>query len=245
MIRNSILLFIMLTVVVRADDVTSVKVGETEIKLPNPPGMVQLPENSSLEASFNAMTPPNCTVLKKSVPAEVLAHVNSPLPGAVTVSEILSKNDSAQMTFDADAFTHFEAQVTKKFPQGMALNDADSPHYEEIKKRVAQLEKDTGVSTNHEGGIVSQGVISKHPDNISVLMTRSYNLHASDHDEAQQVYVVISYIHVKDKLLMAVTVMSNDRLGPEDLDTLKDTVEKYEATLAQVNQAQTTAKSSS
>jgi len=233
------LLFIILCTITRADDVTSAKVGETEIKLSTPPGMVELPKNDPYQPMFDVMIPPGSTALKESLVAGMLQDrdkvSSQPAFMSVTIAPAAGKSQDE----DGTAFQQLVQKVEQKFSDGTAINDTDAPHYAELKKKIAEASQKAGESVSANQGASCLGPISKGEEYISLLFTRNYTIHPKDKDVPQQSYFTMTYVHTKQKLLVVMILRSNDSLNDEDLDILKDTTEKYVGSILDLNKATT------
>jgi hypothetical protein len=239
MTHNSILLVIVLTAVVGADDATSVKVGETEIRLPNPPGMVELPKGDAYQPMFDVMIPPGSAALKESLTAEMLQDRDKVSSEPAFMAATIAPAVAITRNEDDAAFQKLVQKLEQKYSNGTTLNDSDAPHYADIKKKIAEASQKYGESVTANQGASCLGPISKGKDFISLLFTRNYTIHPKDKDIAQQCYLTLTYLHVKQKLLLIMIVRSNATLADKDLETVKDTTEKYVGNILGLNKAAT------
>ncbi len=233
---NRLIIFLLLiSFVAKADDIKSVKVGEIEIKIPNPPGMVELPANDPYQAMFKVMIPPGSTALKENVTPEMLQNrdqvTSTPAFMAATIAPAVALTQNE----DDSAFESLVQKVKQKFSDGTTIVDADAPHYEEIKKKIAVAMQKTGETVTAKQGTESFGPISKGNEYISLLFTRRYTIRPKDTDIPQQSYMTMTYLHVNQKLIIVMIVRSNDTLGDKDLDILKSTTEQYVSSLLASN----------
>ncbi len=87
-----------------ADDVVTVKVGDADIKLCCPPGMVEIPKDDPNVKAIADLTPPNCQSLRCSVTAAALDTTKAPDPDAdIMFSQTVAMKD-VLMDVDSGSF---------------------------------------------------------------------------------------------------------------------------------------------
>jgi len=192
----------------RADDsVIPVFLGGIILQVPNFPGMVQLPAHTQFDATYAALTPFNAVPMRQSIPADLLDHGSLPPGEPETLAQLMRPKDTPGDVDDSAFLRVVQAVKSKLQPAG-------------------------------PGNPAPQSILFESSDAISVLSTRNYAI-PSPNNRVQPVqsFTLVSYLHIKNRLLIAIILRVSGKLGPDDLADLKATITLYVDNLHRLNKS--------
>ena len=195
----------------RADDsVIPVFLAGIIIQVPNFPGMVQLPPHTRFDAVYTSLTPSYALPMRQSIPADLLNHEYMPASESETLAQLMQLKDESGNIDNA------------KFLRVI----------QEVKSTLDPAEADA------DGESASQSILFESIDAISVLSTRNYTIKSPDKRvEPVESYTLVSYLHIKKRLLIAIVLRVSQKLGPADLADLKATISLYIDNLHRLNKS--------
>ncbi len=215
-----------------AGHVLVVKVGGTDIQLPEPPGLVELPANHPMVKVAKDLTPLNCTLLRSSISAVALGDFDDSTP--IAFEQTLALTD-ATMDIDSGQFIDFVEDAARRSSHGV-LESQDTPiDYVETQKRFDAFQKDTGVAVKEAGNLYSLGLMSRSDACVTYMTARDFNLTYKGKTERNECMSIIAYLRLRKKVVIAVTSMTKPLFFHDDLKTLKDAAERYQLSLQVLN----------
>jgi hypothetical protein len=219
----------------QADDILTVKIGDTEIKLSCPPGMVDMPKDDPMVHAIGDLTPPDCLLLRSCISSDALDAAKAPDPSKdIMTSHTLAMKD-ALMDIDSGNFIDFVQRVAVKASHGVLLSQDSGFDFVETQKRLDQFQKDTGVGVQEEGDVYSLGMVSRSYACVAFMEAEYVTMTFEGKPQREKCVSVVAYVRLKKKVLIAVTSLTKALVLQDDIRTLKHTAEKYQIELQMLN----------
>ena len=215
----------------RADDTQVVKIADTEIKLPLPAGMLDMPKDDPLVKAAQALVPANCVSLRDCVTAAALDRTKPEDPEEDVMSvHVFALKDTPQ-DIDSGIFIEFVEDVARKAMHGV-IESKDSPFdYDEVQKRLDKFQKDTGVTLQADSDYYSLGMVSRSVACVSHMTAQYVNMTYQEKTERVKCVSVVAYIRLRKKLVIVVTSLNKNTILQDELRLLKHTAEHYQCDL--------------
>ena len=227
--------FALLCLRVEAGSILTINIDGAEIKLPNPRGMVDVPKDSPLQKAVVDLVPPTAVLLRCSVSAEALDDTKPADPSKdMLMSQIFALKDHPEDIGDGN-FIDIVQLVAIHASHGVLLSQDSSFDYVETQKRLDDFQKDTGVQVQGDGDVYSLGIISRSDDCVAYLAAQYVTAQVNGKDQRLKCLNVIAFLHLKQKVLIAVTSLTKATILHDDILTVKHTAEKYQNEVREIN----------
>jgi len=233
--RLTLFLLALLVLPVQADDTIPVKIGDVEIQLSRPAGMVDIPKDSVDAKAVADLTPPDCILLRTCISSDALDNTKAPDPSADIMTSRVFVIKEVQMNIDSGSFIDFVQQQAFQVSHGILISQDSCFDFVETQKRLDDFQKDTGVKMEDTGDIYSLGVVSRSYACIA-FMTANY-MNSTENGKTQRLKCisVYSYVRLKEKVVVILTSLIKPLILHEDIRTLKHAAEKYQLDLQFLN----------
>lgn len=233
--RATLLLLLLASINLLAEDPASAVVGTATIKLENPVGMVTVPQGDAYQSLFNSMAGGD-RILTQSIPPEMIKDRVGDAIKQVFMSLVLASPQMIDKQVTARDFQAYQEQLKQELLAKSPYKDSATPAYEELRKRAAELSAKPAPETPPTTLPTDYlGVLAQTPDSITFLISMNYVQSWNGKNTPRQMYGSLTFFRVKDKLLRAEIYRGNTAMHPEDLDIIKETTEKYIARLLELN----------
>jgi hypothetical protein len=217
----------------RGDDTTTATIGNTAIKIPLPAGMVDVP---AFEAkAFADMTPTGCVLLRGCIEASAVDRTKPHDPNAnVMYSGIYSLKDTTQDIYSGD-FIDFVGRVSDDAVHGVLQSANSSFDFEEMQKRLADFQKDTGVAMQPDGALYSLGMVSRSGGCVSFMTAHYVTVTEAGKPERDKCLTVQGYLLLNNKVMLVLTSLMGPAIFNTDILPLKHAAEKFQIALQENN----------
>jgi len=160
----------------QADDILTVKIGNTEIKLPCPPGMVDMPKDDPMTKAISDLVPSDCQLLRNCISSEALDATKAPAPSKdIMNSHTFAMKDALMDIYSGD-FIDFVERVAIKASHGDLSPQYSGFDYVEAQKRLDQFQKDTGIGIQEDSDVYSLGMVSRSDACVAYMEAQYVNL---------------------------------------------------------------------
>ena len=233
--RLTFFLLVLLALPVRADDVLSVKIGDTDIKLSYPPGMVDMPKDDPMTKAIADLVPQDCTILRSCISSDALDATQAPDPSKdIMTSHTLAMKDALMDVYSGD-FIDFVDRVAIKASHGDLSSQESAFDYVEAQIRLDKFQKDSGIAVREDSDVYSLGMVSRSAECVSYMEAEYVTMTFEGKSQREKCVSVVGYVRLKQKVLIAVTSLTKALILQDDLRTLKHAAEKYQVELQILN----------
>ncbi len=218
-----------------AGHILPVKVGETEIKLSEPPGMTELSKDNPMYHSITDMTPDDLVLLRTCVSSEALEAEKAPdTSGDIFFSRTFSVKE-ATMDIDYGNFINLVQRLAFVTSHGVLVSQDSPVDFIETEKRLDQFQKDTGIAVKEDSDVYSLGMISRSDGCVAYMTAQYLKATAGGKTEREKCVNVVAYLLLKKKLVIAVISLTKNMILRGDLQPLIQEAEKYQLSLQNLN----------
>ena len=219
----------------QADDILTVKIGETEIKLSCPPGMVDMPKDDPTAKAIADLVPSDCQILRSCISSDALDATKAPDPSEnIMNSRTFAMKDALMDIYSGD-FIDFVDRVAIKASHSDLSSQYSGFDYVEAQKRLDQFQKDTGIGIQEASDVYSLGMVSRSDACVAYMEAQYVNLTFQGKTERVKCISVVAYVRLNKKVLIAVTSLNKPLILQDDIRTLKHTAENYQLALQFLN----------
>jgi hypothetical protein len=218
-----------------ADDILTVKIGDTNVQLCCPVGMVDMPKDDPIVKALVDLVPPNCQLLRSCISSEALDTTKAPDPSQDIITSQTFAMTDALMDIDSGDFIDFVDRVSIKASHGDISSEMSGFDYVEVQKQLDQFQKDSGVGIRDDGDLYSLGMVSRSDACVSYMEAQYQTLTYQGQKERDKIVSVVGYLRLNKKVLIAVTSIRKPYISQADLRTLKHAAEKYQLALQFLN----------
>ena len=213
----------------------TVRVGDREIKVSDPPGMLELPKDDPLFSIVNELTPPEGILLHICVSAEALDHSKEWDPATPIITSRVVAIKDQQMDVEMGYFIDFVGQVSTRVSKGVLVTKDEILDDTELQKQLDHFQKDTGVTLQADSDIYSLGMFSRSFACVSYITAQNLNATYKGKTKKLRNVSIEAYVLLKKKVVIAETSITEEEIKPEDVVALKDAGEKFQIGLQVVN----------
>ena len=219
----------------RAGSILTVNVGGADIKLPCPAGMVDVPKDDPLQKAAADLAPPGSILLRFSISSDALDNTKPPDHSKnILKSRIFALKDTLQDIDDSN-FVDFVQREALQASHGVLLSQDSSFDYVETQKQLDAFQKDSGIHEQNDSSLYSLGIISHSDDCVAYLEAQYIIANFDGKDQRLECLDVVAYLHLKNKVVVAVTSLIKNTVFHEDILTLKHAAEKYQNEVREIN----------
>jgi len=226
-------LAVLLTLPARADEPLAVKIANTEIKIPLPAGMVDVPPEDAKEV--NDLTPTDCELLRACVEADALDRTKPHDPTANFMDAcVYSLKDVHEDVYSGD-FIDFVGRVSNDAVHGVLRSATSSFDFEETQKRLDAFQKDTGIAMQPDGALYSLGMVSRSGGCVSFMTAHYVTVVQDGKSTREKCLTVEGYLLLNNKVVVVLTTLQGPTLLNSDILPLKHAAEKFQIALQEIN----------
>jgi len=228
-----ILLAVLLVLPAQADEPLVAKIGNADIKIPLPAGMVDFPSEGM--KAINDLTPTNCELLRACIDSGALDRTKPHDPSVLwKEARVFSLKDVQQDIYSGD-FIDFVGRVSNEAVHSLLRSPNSSFDFEETQKRLEAFKQDTGVAMQPDGALYSLGMVSRSGGCVS-FMTAHYVTVTEDGKSVREKCVEVEgYLLLNNKAVLVATLIQGPNILSSDLLPLKHAAEKFQIALQVLN----------
>jgi hypothetical protein len=197
--------------------------------------MVDMPKDDPMVKAFADLTPPDCILLRSCVSSDALDPTNEPDPSKDIVTSRTFAMKDALMDIDSDNFIDFVERTAIKASHGVLYSQASGFDYVEMEKRLDQFQKDTGIGIKEDGDVYSLGMVSRSDACVAYMEAEYITVTFAGKTQRDECVSVVAYVHLRKKVLIAVTSLTKPTIFHDNMRALKHTAEKYQIALQILN----------
>jgi len=231
----TLVLLVLFRLPTQADDILTVKIGGTDIKLSCPPGMVDMPKDDPTVKAVADLTPPDCLLLRACVSSDALDATKAPDPSEDIMTSRTFAMKDALMDIGSGNFIDFVQQQAVEATHGILLSQYSGFDFVETQKRLDDFQKDTGVGIQEDGDVYSLGIVSRSDACVAYMTAEYVNVTEKGKTQREKCVSVVAYVRLKQKVLLAITSLIKPVILHDDIRTLKHATEKYQLDLQFLN----------
>jgi hypothetical protein len=226
----------------RADDTipvvavsASVKIGNTDIKLSMPPGMVEMPKDNPITKAVEDLVPADCVTLRNCISSDGLDLTQPPDPTKNIMTSATLAMKSALMDIDSGDFVDFVDRVAVEASHGDLRSKDSAFDYVESQSRLDKFQQDTGIGVQDDSDVYSLGMVSRSYGCVSYMEAQYVNATFQGKTERLKCVSVVAYLRLQKKVVITVTSLTKLLILHDDLRKLKEAAEKYQMDLQILN----------
>jgi hypothetical protein len=235
MLRVPVILLALTGFLAHGNEPLVVKIGTTDIKIPIPAGMVDMPKDPETTKALADLTPPDELLLRACIDADAVDPTEPQDPSADTMHAFVYALKDVQQDIYSGDFIEFVGKVADTAVHSVLESENSYFDFEESQKRLDQFEKDTGITMQADGALYSLGMVSRSGGCVSFMTAQYVTVTTGGKPQREKCITVEGYLLLSNKIVVVLTTLTGPAILHGDLLTLKHAAEKYQIALQQVN----------